>query len=43
MGFAFAANGAREWGVESTIVVRDGDFPDDDATSDHRAVRVVVR
>ena len=39
LDFVFAANGARAWAGDSTIVVADGDFPDSNQTSDHRPVR----
>ncbi|MGI9516828.1 MAG: hypothetical protein ACR2NP_07285 [Pirellulaceae bacterium] len=43
LDFTFVAGPAREWSVISRVVVREGDFPDDDQTSDHRPVEVVVR
>ncbi len=36
LDFVFVANDARGWNGKSTVVVRNGDFPDDDKTSDHR-------
>lgn len=36
LDFVFVANGAKELEARCQIVVRDGDFPDDDTTSDHR-------
>lgn len=36
LDFVFVANAAKDWRAESDVVVRDGDFPDDDKTSDHR-------
>lgn len=42
LDFAFVANGATEWDVECEVIVTDGDFPDNERTSDHRPVRLVV-
>ena len=36
LDFVFVANGAKEWHGKSNVVVRPGDFPDSDKTSDHR-------
>ena len=36
LDFVFVANEARTWSGKSTVVVRPGDFPDSDQTSDHR-------
>ena len=41
LDFVFVAAGANTWAATSEIVVRDGDFPDDATTSDHRPVKVV--
>ena len=38
LDFAFVAAAAKEWKPKCTVVVRDGDFPDDRTTSDHRPV-----
>jgi hypothetical protein len=38
LDFVFAGGPARAWAAESEIAVFPGDFPDDAATSDHRAV-----
>lgn len=38
LDFIFVANGAASWAGESDVIVEPGDFPDDDATSDHRPV-----
>ena len=35
---AFVANGATTWNVTSRVIVVDGDFPDDNLTSDHRPI-----
>ena len=37
----FVAQGARDWPARSSVVVREGDFPDDENTSDHRPVEAV--
>ena len=42
LDFSFVAGQAKEWSVTSRVIVRDGDFPDDEKTSDHRPVEVVV-
>lgn len=36
LDFVFVANGAKQWQGEADVVVRPGDFPDNDQTSDHR-------
>lgn len=38
LDFVFVANGAKSWKGESDVVVRDGDFPDSNKTSDHRPI-----
>ena len=38
LDFVFVANGATGWNGASRVVVRPGDFPDDETTSDHRPV-----
>lgn len=43
LDFVFAANAAKEWKTECRVIFRDGDFPDDDKTSDHRPVELIVR
>lgn len=42
LDFMFVANGAREWRAEATVVVRDGDFPDDGQMSDHLPTRCAM-
>ena len=37
LDFVFVANGAKDFESRCSVVVREGDFPDDDNTSDHRA------
>lgn len=41
LDFVFVAGPARDWQATSEIIVRDGDFPDDMMTSDHRPVMAV--
>jgi endonuclease/exonuclease/phosphatase family metal-dependent hydrolase len=41
LDFVFVANGAKNWQGESDVVVREGDFPDNDKTSDHRPLITV--
>ena len=36
LDFAFVANAAKNWKKTCRVIVRDGDFPDDKSTSDHR-------
>ncbi len=36
LDFVFVANSAKGWNGNSRVIVRDGDFPDSDKTSDHR-------
>ena len=43
LDFVFVANGARQWKADVRAVVRDGDFPDDQTTSDHRPVEAVLK
>jgi endonuclease/exonuclease/phosphatase family metal-dependent hydrolase len=38
LDFVFVANSAKNWRGESDVVVRQGDFPDSDKTSDHRPI-----
>ena len=38
LDFVFVANEARKWKGESDVIVREGDFPDTDETSDHRPI-----
>ncbi|WP_436715073.1 endonuclease/exonuclease/phosphatase family protein [Roseiconus lacunae] len=41
LDFVFVAQGARDWEARSRVIVIDGDFPDDDMTSDHRPVEAI--
>jgi endonuclease/exonuclease/phosphatase family metal-dependent hydrolase len=43
LDFVFVAGKARQWNSTSQVIVRDGDFPDDDTTSDHRPVELIIR
>jgi len=43
LDFVSVANSAKELEASCRIVVRKGDFPDDDTTSDHRATQAVSR
>jgi len=43
LDFVFVANGAKGWRGTSDVVVRRGDFPDDDRTSDHRPIVATFR
>lgn len=38
LDFVFIANAAKNWQAESDVIVRPGDFPDNDKTSDHRPI-----
>ncbi len=38
LDFVFVANGANAWKGVSEVIVRPGDFPDDETTSDHRPI-----
>lgn len=38
LDFIFVANQAKSWQGKSTVIVREGDFPDDEKTSDHRPI-----
>ena len=43
LDFVFVAQGATGWRAESQVIVRPGDFPDDDETSDHRPILATFR
>jgi hypothetical protein len=43
LDFVVAGQGARQWPATSRVIVRDGDFPDTQDTSDHRPVEAVFR
>ena len=42
LDFNFVAGAAKDWKAECRVIVRDGDFPDDDKTSDHRPVELIL-
>ena len=42
LDFAFVAGIAKQWKCVSRVIVRDGDFPDNEQTSDHRPIELVV-
>jgi hypothetical protein len=42
LDFSFAAGPAKQWGLQSEIIVREGDFPDTEKTSDQRPIRTTV-
>ncbi|MDA8745911.1 hypothetical protein N9N28_14880 [Rubripirellula amarantea] len=42
LDFAFVAGEAKHWHPTSRVIVRDGDFPDDKTTSDHRPLELVL-
>jgi hypothetical protein len=43
LDFVFVAKRAAGWEFTTEIVVKDGDFPDNDETSDHRAIQARAR
>lgn len=42
LDFVFVNDAAQSWVISCEVVVRDGDFPDDDTTSDHRPVLTTI-
>ncbi|MFT7631590.1 MAG: endonuclease/exonuclease/phosphatase family metal-dependent hydrolase, partial [Mariniblastus sp.] len=42
LDFAFVAGPAKNWKATCKIIVRDGDFPDDKSTSDHRPYELLI-
>jgi endonuclease/exonuclease/phosphatase family metal-dependent hydrolase len=42
LDFNFVAGAAKEWYAERRVIVREGDFPDDEKTSDHRPVELIL-
>jgi hypothetical protein len=42
LDFTFLGGRALGWRAVSRVILRDGDFPDDEATSDHRPVELVM-
>ena len=43
LDFSFVAGAAKDWKAECRVLVREGDFPDDKKTSDHRPVELVLK
>ncbi len=41
LDFCFVAGEAKLWNATSRVIVRDGDFPDDETTSDHRPIELI--
>lgn len=42
LDFAFAADAETKWKTESRVIVRPGNFPDDEKTADHKPVEVTI-
>ena len=42
LDFAFVAGPAKDWNSTVNVIVRDGDFPDDKTTSDHRPFELLI-
>ena len=42
LDFVFLAGPAKTWETASNVIVRDGDFPDDETTSDHRPLELLL-
>lgn len=42
LDFGFVAGSAKEWTTSCKVIVREGDFPDNEMTSDHRPFEVIV-
>ncbi len=42
LDFAFVSGPAKAWEKHCRVIVRDGDFPDDENTSDHRPFELLV-
>ena len=42
LDFAFASGPAKAWEKSCRVIVRDGDFPDDERTSDHRPFELII-
>ena len=40
LDFAFVAGPAKDWNPVCRVIVRDGDFPDNESTSDHRPIEL---
>ena len=42
LDFSFVSGAAKTWSCTSRVLVLPGDFPDDQETSDHRPVELIV-
>ena len=42
LDFAFVAGPAKDWKSVCNVIVREGDFPDDEKTSDHRPFELII-
>ncbi|MFK7767101.1 MAG: endonuclease/exonuclease/phosphatase family protein [Mariniblastus sp.] len=42
LDFAFVAGPAKEWDSTCNVIVREGDFPDNEKTSDHRPFELLI-
>lgn len=42
LDFAFVAGPAKDWTSVCNVIVREGDFPDDEKTSDHRPFELII-
>jgi hypothetical protein len=42
LDFAFVAGPAKDWQPANNVIVRDGDFPNNAATSDHRPIELLL-
>lgn len=42
LDFAFVSGPAKDWSPKCDVVVREGDFPDDEETSDHRPIKLTL-
>lgn len=43
LDFSFVAGAAKTWKASSRVIVRENDFPDDEKTSDHRPVELILK
>ncbi len=43
LDFSFVAGAAKTWQASSRVIVRENDFPDNDQTSDHRPVELILK
>ena len=42
LDFGFVAGAAKDWKPTCKVIVREGDFPDDETTSDHRPFEMMI-